>query len=40
VIDAKVTKQILTHPEEYNSDLKEKEKEAVLREMLAREKEA
>ena len=39
MIDSKVTKSILTHPEEYNGDLKEKEKLAVLREMLAQEEE-
>ena len=40
VIDTRVRKFILTDPEEYNRDLKEKEKEAVLREMIAREEEA
>ena len=34
VIETRVTKQILTEPEDYNRDLNEKEKQAVLKEML------
>jgi len=34
VIEARVKKQVITDPEDYNRDLKEKEKEAVLRAML------
>ena len=31
VIETRVTKQILTEPEDYNRDLNEKEKQAVLK---------
>ena len=41
VIETRVTKQILSEPEEYNRDLNEKEKEAVLKAMIqSQEKEA
>ena len=38
VIEVRVDKVILTDPEEYNRDLNEKEKQAVLKAMLERER--
>ena len=37
VIETRVNKLILTHPDEYNQDLNEKEKQALLKAMLERE---
>ena len=38
VIEVRVDKVLLTDPEEYNRDLNEKEKQAVLKAMLERER--